>query len=63
MTSDLFDVPEGAGFLYLKTATMREWILNGKVPYVKLGRRVFLRRQDLEKLIADNLVPAQTETR
>ncbi len=53
MTSDfdLLDVDEGAGFCHVKPTTMRAWILQSRVPYVKLGRRVFLRRQDLEKLI------------
>ena len=61
MTSDfdLFDVDEGAGFLRVKPTTMRAWILQSRVPYVKLGRRVFLRRQDLEKLISDSIVPAR----
>lgn len=61
MTSDfdLLDVEEGAGFLRVKPTTIRAWILQSRVPYVKLGRRVFLRRQDLEKLISDSIVPAR----
>jgi hypothetical protein len=59
MTSDLLDVEEGAGFCHVKPATMRSWILKSQVPYVKLGRRVFLRRGDLEKLISDSVVPAR----
>jgi excisionase family DNA binding protein len=61
MTSDLLDVEEGAAFCHVKTSTMRDWILKAKIPYVKLGRRVFLRRQDLEKLIAESIVPARKE--
>jgi hypothetical protein len=59
MDTDLMEVEEGAAFAHVKPATMRSWILKQQITYVKLGRRVFLRRQDLEKLIADSVVPAQ----
>jgi excisionase family DNA binding protein len=59
MTSDLLDVEEAAGFCHVKVATMRDWILKGKIAHVKLGRRVFLRRMDLEKFITDSFVPAR----
>jgi excisionase family DNA binding protein len=56
MTSDLLDVEEAAAFLHVKVATVRSWVLKEKISYVKLGRRVFLRKPDLEKLIADSVV-------
>jgi excisionase family DNA binding protein len=59
MTSDLLDVEEAAAFLHVKVATVRSWVLKSQVNYVKLGRRVFLRLPDLEKLIADSVVPAE----
>jgi excisionase family DNA binding protein len=59
MTSDLLDVEEAAAYCHIKTATIRDWVFKKKVPFVKMGRRVLLRRQDLEKLIADSVVPAQ----
>jgi excisionase family DNA binding protein len=58
-TSDLFDVEEGAVYVHVKTATIRDWVFKKKIPFVKMGRRVLLRRQDLDKLIADSVVPAQ----
>jgi len=58
MNTDLMDVGEGAGFLHLRECTLRSWILKKKIPHVKLGRRVFLRRQDLEALLEAALVPA-----
>lgn len=58
MTSDLLSVDEAAAFLNLKSSTVRDWILNRKVPIVRLGRRVFLRRRDLEALIDRSVVPA-----
>jgi excisionase family DNA binding protein len=59
MMSDLLDVEEAANFCHVKTATVRDWILKGKIAYVKLGRRVFLRREVLEELIAASVVPAR----
>ncbi len=55
----LLDVEEAAAFCHIRTSTIRSWILKSRVPYVKLGRRVFLRKADLEKLIADSVVPAK----
>jgi len=61
MTSDLLDVEEAAAFLHVKVATVRAWVLNGKVTYVKLGRRIFLRRQDLQEFVERSVVPAGRE--
>jgi excisionase family DNA binding protein len=59
MPSDLLDVEEAAAFLHVKVATVRAWVLHNRVSYVKLGRRIFLRRPDLEALIERSLVPAR----
>ena len=50
-TGALLDVEEAAGFCHVKASTMRSWILHNKVTYVKLGRRVFLRKSDLDALL------------
>ncbi len=62
MTSDLLDVGEAAAFLHVKVATVRSWVLKSKISYVKLGRRIFLRRQDLQAFIEKSLIPAGQET-
>lgn len=36
--------------------TLRVWVYQKRIPYVKLGRRVFLRREDLEAFVNKNLV-------
>ena len=59
MNHDLLTVGEASTLLRLQTSTVRRWILEKKVSYVKLGRRVFLRRADLDALIASSLVPAR----
>jgi excisionase family DNA binding protein len=61
MTSDLLDVEEAAAFLHVKASTVRAWVLRSKIDYIKLGRRVFLRKSDLEALINASVVPAQAE--
>jgi excisionase family DNA binding protein len=55
----LLDVEEAAGFCHVKSSTMRSWVLHNKITYVKLGRRVFLRKADLESLITKSVVPAK----
>jgi excisionase family DNA binding protein len=61
MDSDLLAIEEAAKFLHIKPATVRAWILARKIPYVKLGGRVFLRKSDLEALINASVVPAKAE--
>jgi excisionase family DNA binding protein len=57
----LLTVAEAADLLRLKESTVRAWILRRQIPYIKMGgKRVFLRRSDLEQLIATSVVPAQT---
>ncbi len=56
--NELLNVHEAAVVLRLKPATIRDWIWRRRIPYVKLGRRVFIRRKDVEHLIAANIVPA-----
>lgn len=55
----LLTVAETARLLRLKVSTIRAWLLRRKIPYVKLGSRVFVRRGDLENLLAASLVPAR----
>jgi excisionase family DNA binding protein len=58
--ADLLTVPEAASFLRLQPSTIRAWILQRKIPFVKLGHRaVRFRRCDLEKFITGSLVSAE----
>lgn len=59
MNPDLLTVSEASTLLRLQPSTIRRWLLEKKVPYLKLGRRVFLRRADLDALLASALVPAR----
>ncbi len=58
-TGALLTLPEAASLLRLKVSTLRAWVLRRRVPYVKVGRLVRIRRADVEALIAASLVPAR----
>ena len=57
--TELLTIPEASEVLRLKPSTVRSWILKGRIPFVKLGCRVFLRMEDLLALIDAGLKPAQ----
>jgi excisionase family DNA binding protein len=56
--TDLLTLTEAAPLLRLKVSTLRAWIFRRKLPYVKLGARVLLRRADVDALITASIVPA-----
>ena len=55
---ELLTLSETAALLRLKVTTIRAWLLQRRVPFVKLGGRVFLRRTDVQALIDASVVPA-----
>jgi excisionase family DNA binding protein len=61
--TELLTIPETAALLRLKVSTIRAWVLQRRVPFVKLGGRVFLRRTDLQALIDASVVPAKSDLR
>jgi excisionase family DNA binding protein len=56
--NDLLTLPEAAELLRLKTSTLRAWILQRRIRFVKLGRLVRIRRSDAEALITSCIVEA-----
>jgi excisionase family DNA binding protein len=66
--TQLLNVAETAAALRLKESTIRAWILTKRIAYVKVGRRVFVRRSDVVAFIAASVVypnaePAKLENR
>jgi excisionase family DNA binding protein len=62
--SNLLTVAETAALLRLKVSTVRAWVLNRRIPFVKLGgKRVLFRREDLAALVASSIVPAERKHR
>ncbi len=59
-STDLLRVNEAAAVLGLKPATVRAWLLQRKLPCVRLSARaVRLKRADLEKIISAGYVGAR----
>jgi len=46
-------VAEVAGILRLNQQTIRNWIDAGSLPAVRVGRRVRIRRSDLDRVLAE----------
>lgn len=56
---ELLNLKEGAKELKLSIHTLRAWIYQKRIPFVRLGRRVLLRRSDLEEFVNKNLIEAK----
>ena len=54
----LLTVTEASDVLRLKPSTIRSWLLKRRIPHIKLGGRVFLRRADCQAVIEAGLRPA-----
>ena len=54
--TQLLNVAETAAALRLRESTIRSWILNKRIPYAKVGRRVFVRRSDVDRFIDASVV-------
>lgn len=59
---NLLTLPESATELRLKLSTLYKWIRLGKLPCVRMGRKILVRRQDLDALIAQSFVPARKKS-
>ena len=58
-TGRLLTIPEAAGLLGLKCATLRTWIWTRQIEYVKLGRSVRLRDEVIQDRIKQGTIPAR----
>ena len=56
MASELLTVPEAAALLRLKPSTIRAWVSQKRISYVKLGRLVRIKRSDAEALIQASVI-------
>ncbi len=52
----LFSLREAGHYLGRTEAAIREMVWSGKLPYVKIDRRIFLDRLDMDRLIEKNKV-------
>lgn len=57
---DLLRVEEAASLLNVQPATVRSWLLRGRLPRVQLSpRSIRIRRQDLENIVRRGFIPAR----
>jgi len=54
--TQLLDIHETAEMLRLKVSTIRAWVLQRRIPYVKLGGRVLFLRGECEAFIRAGMV-------
>ena len=58
---ELLDLRQGAKELSVSIHTLRAWTYQKRIPFVRLGRRILLRREDLEELVKKNVIKAKEE--
>ena len=61
MIEQLLTVPEAAKILRVEVGTIRKWMYEGRIPYLKLSRRVVFKEKDLEAFIGGNYHPAEED--
>jgi excisionase family DNA binding protein len=47
----LLSIDRAARYLAVASVTVRQWMRDGKLPYVRLGRRMLIRPERLEEFI------------
>lgn len=58
-TPQLLTVREAATLLKIQPDTLRHWLCDRRLPFVKVGGRTMLKRHDLEAFIEAQTVPAE----
>ena len=56
----LLKVSDVAQWLRLKESTVRKWVSRGRIPYLKVGRAVCFRREDVEAWLRQGNLRAGT---
>ena len=57
----LVSIASAAKELAVSIHGLRRWVAERKIPVVRLGRRVLIKREDLDRLVEKNRVPAREE--
>ncbi len=55
----LLNVKEAAEKLNISPHTIRAWVFQKRLPYVRLGRRIGLKAEDIDSFITRNYIQAR----
>jgi excisionase family DNA binding protein len=50
----LLTVPDLSRWLRIEESTIRKRVCYGRIPYLKIGRRVLFRQEDIERWLEEN---------
>jgi excisionase family DNA binding protein len=56
----LMSLPECSQEMKISIYTLRSWIYQKRIPIVKLGRRVLIKREDLEEFVNKSVIEAKS---
>ena len=59
MRTQLLDIPRAAEQLRVAQKTLYKWVEAGQVPFVRIGRLVRFRPEDLERWVAGRVQSAE----
>ncbi len=60
--AELWSYEEAAEKLRISESTLRKWTAARKIPFVRVGRRVRFRHQELDDYIDSHIVRPETDT-
>lgn len=58
---NLLTAQEAANELRLSIHTIRAWVQKKRIPYIRMGRKMLFKREDLEELVRKNTVNPMEE--
>jgi len=53
--NEICKIPESAKLLRVGESTIRAWIFQRRLPVLHIGRRVFIRREILDRILVEGL--------
>ena len=57
----IYTIPQVAEYLQISRSKMYDWVKQGKIPYVRIGRNKRIRASDLQAWIEANVVHANPD--
>ena len=54
-------IPETAKEIRMTESAVRAWVLNNRIPVVRIGRRVFIHQETIKKILSEGLEAVHTK--